>query len=73
MFLIIGVLPNVAGIGPTEFSFLLLFSPYTGRGMASSALILFRISTYFCPFLVSLIVFIKLRKYIGPKESRTYL
>lgn len=53
MFLIVGVIPNVAGMGPAEFAFLLLFSPCIGRGFASSSLILYRISTYFFPFLLS--------------------
>lgn len=56
MFLITGVLPNVAGIGPTEFAFLLLFSNYIGSAAASSALILYRTATYFWPFLLSIVV-----------------
>lgn len=62
MFLITGVLPNVAGIGPAEFAFLLLFSLYAGRVKASSALVLYRIATYFFPYLLSIGVFFKVKK-----------
>lgn len=59
MFLIIGVLPNVAGVGPTEVAFLMLFSPYIGYIAASSSLVLYRVADYFCPFIMSVFVFIK--------------
>ena len=58
MFLITGALPNVAGAGPIEFAFLMLFTPCIGRAQASAALILYRIPTYFFPFLVSAGVFL---------------
>lgn len=62
MLLITGVLPNVAGLGPPEVSFLLVFAPYLGIAKATSALIVYRITTYFYPFLMSAIVFLKLEK-----------
>lgn len=62
MMLIVGVLPNVAGMGPTELSFLLLFSPCMGRGQATAALLLYRIVTYFFPFLLSIVVFFHIEK-----------
>ncbi len=58
MLLITSALPNVAGVGPTEFAFLLLFSPLAGSGAASSALVLHRAATYFFPFLLSILVFL---------------
>lgn len=61
MLLLIGVLPNVSGAGPAEF-FLLLFTPLIGRVSAFSALILYRVATYFFPFLLSIGVFLKVRK-----------
>ena len=64
MLLIIGVLPNVAGIGPTEFAFLMLFSTFLGKIQAPSALILYRIATYFFPFLLSILVFLKIKNSI---------
>ena len=59
MMLLAGAIPNVAGMGPAEFAFLLVFSPYIGHIAASSALILYRLSTYFLPFFISIIVFCK--------------
>lgn len=53
MLSIIGVLPNVGGMGPAEFAFLKLFTPYIGRISVSSSLILYRVATYFFPFAVS--------------------
>lgn len=57
MLLITSVLPNVAGAGPAEFAFLLIFTPYVGGDGAALALILYRAATYYAPFLVSLIPF----------------
>lgn len=62
MILLAGVLPNVAGIGPTEAAFLFLFSACVDRVSASAALILYRIATYFFPFLISIFVFFKAEK-----------
>lgn len=62
MLLITGALPNVAGIGPLEFAFLLLFGAAAGRVEASSALILYRVATYFFPFLLSIGVFFQVKK-----------
>ena len=60
MLLITSALPNVAGVGPMEFAFLLLFSPWAGT--ASSALVLYRVATYFFPFLLSVITFLREEK-----------
>lgn len=62
MLLITGVLPNISGVGPVEISFLLVFSPYLGIVKATSALIVYRITTYFYPVLVSMLVVLKLEK-----------
>lgn len=62
MFLLIGVLPNVAGVGPTELSFIMLFTPFIGRINASSALLLYRIADYFFPFVISVAMFLKVKK-----------
>lgn len=51
-----GAIPNVAGLGPAEFSFLLLFSTCLEPAQAASALVLYRCVTYFLPFLASLLV-----------------
>lgn len=62
MLLITSALPNVAGVGPMEFAFLLLFSPWAGTAVASSALVLYRVATYFFPFLLSVITFLREEK-----------
>ena len=58
MLLITSALPNVAGVGPMEFAFLLLFAPWADTAIASSALVLYRVATYFFPFLLSVVVFL---------------
>lgn len=62
MLLITSALPNVAGVGPMEFAFLLLFSPWAGTAAASSALVLYRVAMYFFPFLLSVITFLREEK-----------
>jgi hypothetical protein len=69
MLLISGALPNVAGMGPAEFSFVLLFGSYMGSAQASSAMLLFRVATYFFPFLVSAVVFFRVQKQIVQGSS----
>lgn len=70
MSLLIGVLPNIAGVGPTELSFIVLFTPFLGRSNASSCLVLYRVADYFFPFVLSMAVFLKIRKEMT-KEFRT--
>lgn len=65
--LIANAIPNLAGIGPTEFAFLLAFSPYMAYATASSALILYRGATYFFPFLVSVFVFLFAQRQVQKK------
>lgn len=62
MLLITSALPNVAGVGPMEFAFLLLFAPWADTAIASSALVLYRVATYFFPFFLSVIVFLREEK-----------
>ena len=62
MLLLIGILPNVIGVGPTEASFIMLFTPFIGRINASSALVLYRIADYFFPFVISLAMFLNVKK-----------
>lgn len=54
MLLIASALPNVAGVGPAEFAFLLLFGRYLSAAGASAALVLYRAATYFFPFAASI-------------------
>lgn len=53
MHLIANALPNLAGVGPVEFAFLLIFSNYINYAQTSSILILYRTATYFFPFAIS--------------------
>ena len=52
--LIAGAIPNVGGVGPAEFAFALLYSPYLGRANAASAMVLYRMASYVFPFLISI-------------------
>ena len=61
LLLLASVVPNVAGIGPTEAVFLLIFSPLLGSTVTMSALLLFRIATYYMPFITSIAVFLTVR------------
>ncbi len=58
MCLITHVLPGVAGMGPPEFAFLLLFSPHLQEN-TTSVLLLYRIVTYYAQFLISIVVFFR--------------
>lgn len=57
MHLISNALPNVVGVGPVEFAFMMIFSQYMDDAQASSALILYRTATFFFPFVLSVLVF----------------
>lgn len=62
MHLISNALPNIAGVGPVEFAFMLIFSHYIEYAQASSALILYRTATFFFPFILSIFVFLAVQK-----------
>lgn len=62
LFLIAGIIINIAGMGPTEFTFIHLFSPFIGHSQAAFCLILYRIAQYFWPFLLSMISSLKIKK-----------
>lgn len=62
MHLISNALPNIAGVGPIEFAFMMIFSHYMEYVQASSVLILYRISTFFFPFVLSIPVFLAVQK-----------
>lgn len=46
-----GVIPTPAGIGSTEFVYLLLYGPVTGTAAAASSMLLYRFATYLFPVL----------------------
>jgi len=61
MHLISNALPNVAGVGPVEFAFVMIFSHYMEYAQASSTLILYRVATFFFPFILSIFVFLRVQ------------
>lgn len=69
MLLLAGVLPSVSGLGSIEISFLFIFKKVLGSVSATSALVLYRIATYFFPFIVSVIVFMLCRKKLVPAKK----
>ena len=58
MFLIASAAPNVAGMGPTEAVFFLMYSPLLGSTLTSSSLFMYRIATYYFPFIISIFIFL---------------
>lgn len=62
MHIIVSALPNLAGMGPAELSFWLIFSRYMEYGQLSSALILYRTATFFAPFAFSAAVFFAIQR-----------
>lgn len=48
-------LPNVAGMGSVEAAFLMVFTGFLGQGAAMSALMLYRIATYYVVFAASVV------------------
>ncbi len=64
MFLISNTLPNIAGIGSVEFAFFLVFSRCLGP-LTMPALILYRLSTYYFPFFLSIFWFLSIHRKLG--------
>lgn len=62
MHIIVSALPNIAGMGPAEVSFWLIFSRYMDHSQLSSALILYRTATFFVPFVLSAAVFLAVQR-----------
>ena len=54
MQLIIGVIPVTGGMGSTEIVYTLLYEAMFGKVAAGSSLILYRLATYYLPFLVAI-------------------
>ncbi|MGM9946613.1 lysylphosphatidylglycerol synthase transmembrane domain-containing protein [Floccifex sp.] len=55
LYMISGFLPKIAGLGPVEVSYLMLYTSIIRIVPVKSSLLLFRIFDYFLPFLFSLI------------------
>ena len=71
MHLISNALPNVAGVGPVEFAFVMIFSHYMEYAQASSALVLYRVATFFFPFVLSIFVFLRVQKRVLNDAQKT--
>lgn len=69
MLLLSGVLPNVSGLGSVEIAFLFVFKGFLGEVNAPSVLVLYRIASYFFPFIIGVIVFMACRKKIVPEKK----
>lgn len=69
MLLLSGVLPNVSGFGSIEIAFLFVFKGFLGEVNAPSVLVLYRIASYFFPFIIGVIVFMACRKKIVPEKK----
>lgn len=58
MQLLMGVIPTSGGVGSLEVVFSLLFAVVFGKIMAGSSMVLYRVSTYYVPFLISIITMV---------------
>lgn len=56
MQLLMGVLPTSGGVGSLEVVFSVLFAAVFGKVIAGSSMVLYRISTYYLPFVFSLVM-----------------
>lgn len=70
MVLIANAIPNVGGVGPTEFTFTLLYSPYLGSANAASVMVLYRMASYLFPFLVSTLFLLCFRRLVRQRGVR---
>lgn len=58
MQLIMGVIPTSGGVGSLEVVFSLIFAAVFGTALAGSSMILYRIATYYFPFIISVFIMI---------------
>lgn len=72
MILFSNCIPHIAGMGPVEISFLFLYGIFVPYAQAASAMLLYRISTYFLPFFISMLVTMKIRRKRDKKERVVY-
>lgn len=62
MILLTNAIPHVAGVGPAEYAFLLIYGFFTSHTDTLSAMLLYRSGTYFFPFLISVAVVLRIKK-----------
>lgn len=71
MQLIMGVIPTSGGVGSLEVVFSLLFAAVFGDVMAGSCMVLYRIATYYFPFVISAIIMIAVGKDMKKTEYKS--
>ena len=69
MLLLSNALPNLAGMGSIETAFLLVFQGFLGSGSAMSALLLYRLASYYFPFLLSAGAFFLIQHRLGAEPQ----
>ena len=60
-YIIASSLPNVAGIGPLEYAYIVLFTFYLPGPLVSTSLLLYRIFSFYFLVIISTFVFLRLR------------
>lgn len=71
MKLIMGVIPTAGGVGSLEMVFSLLFATVFGEVMGGTLMVLFRLATYYLPFIVSLFLVGGLFRDYQKQDGRT--
>ena len=67
MQLLMGVIPTSGGVGSLEVVFSLLFAAVFGKVIAGSSMILYRLATYYIPFLFSCVMMV----FVGRDAKRS--
>lgn len=72
--LIANALPSVSGMGAAELAFFIVFEDFVNGVSTASILLLYRLATYFVPFIISIVVLNNVGQYrdrekIGIKEK----
>lgn len=72
MQLVMGVIPTSGGVGSLEVVFSLLFAAVFGKVLAGSSMILYRITTYYIPFIISIVMMLAIGRNLnkGKKNSQ---
>lgn len=69
MQLIMGVIPTSGGVGSLEVVFSLVFAAVFGKVMAGSSMVLYRLSTYYIPFVVSMAVMLIVGRHMKKSQK----
>ena len=69
MMLLSNALPNVAGMGSIETAFLLVFQSFLGASGAMSALVLYRLASYYFTFVLSAVAFFLIQHRLGAEPQ----